>query len=272
MTAEYEQKVIERFPNLDYAEFKAVDNRMERFVIDDLSYKNPACRSRFREAIELFVLACKGYVNAYTAEELTLPVNRRLEGLLERLDPSRTILIFPGNGAKSAKDLLPKPVLESFSSLDIDVCRKVLRDMSIAGVDILTPLGSIRKLLPKKPESCVIIDDVVSSRATTYAIKATIDAEEDFDWYAASWMTLSPLQVRGKKEDKFGSGIVGFRKTITSLVYQGESGTPSNNSLSSFIGTDEKSKAVIAKYKEKYVEDEEVFDQAVDIIRRLSDG
>jgi hypothetical protein len=272
MNTEYGQKVSERFPNLEYGELKAVDNRQERFAIDDLSYKNPSCRTQFREAMELFTLACTGYVNIYTAEGLAISLNRQLEDLIERLDPERTLFIFPGNGARATKELLPGSVLNTFSSVDLNVCRKVLPDMSISGVEVLTSKPVIKQALPKRLENCVLVDDVVGSRTTALAVKSAMDQDSRYEWYAASWMTLSPLQVRGKKEDQFQSGILGFRKAITALVYQGESGNPANNSLSSFIGSDPRSQTVTERYREKFAEDRSAFDEAIDIMRRLSNG
>lgn len=273
MNKDYEQTVREQFPNLQYGEFKILDNREERLGIDDLSYQNSCLRPQFREIIELFVMACKGFVNFYSAEGLAISLNNQLEELLYRLEPEKTVLVFPGQGSQPVKDLLPKEVVNYFQFVNLLTKRRLSKEMRVEGVDIINGRSVLRKTLPSKLTTCILMDDVVLSGSTAQAVRSFIDDRGEYDWYTASWMSLSPLQARDrKKDDCFKSGLPGFRRTLTSVVYQGLSGTPANNSLSSFAEVNEKSEAIIDGYKRKYVEDFTTFDEAIESLRRLKNG
>ena len=269
MSKEYEMKVQDKFPNLRYTEFLVVDNSSERLAIDDISGRDPDKKSAYQEAIELLVLSCKGYLYVQKAEDLARSLNYRLRETLEGLNPENTLLLFPGNGSKLTKQLLPKPILEYFPPIDIDVRRRIRRDMSVAGAEILTPLAKIKAAMPEKLEYCVLIDDVVATGATAQALRNKIDPRGELVWFAGSWMTLSPLNVRNRQDDKLKSGIVGYERNTTAMVYQGEKGPPANNSLSSFAQKTQKSIDMIALYRQKYAEDVDAFNTAIQEMRRL---
>lgn len=267
---DFEQRIRSTFPNMQYGEFKEIDNRQERFAIDDLSYRFSDKKLEFQELIELFVLACKGFVYVQEATNLARSMNRLLEEKLSQLDPERSVLIFPGSGSQAVKDLMPKEVFNYFPSLNLEVCRVVSPDMSINRVDVKTGKNVIRQLLPIRIETCVIVDDVLASGSTTQAIRDFIDPRKELNWYTSVWMALSPLQSKQRKQpDEFQSGLPGFNNVFTSLVYQGKNGIPANNSLSSFAQSGVKANAVIDGYKRKYVEDEETFDSAINQLRGL---
>ncbi|MDO8429514.1 MAG: phosphoribosyltransferase [Candidatus Daviesbacteria bacterium] len=267
--SEYEQKVKEKFPNLKYDEFLTIDNSQQRLAIDDLSYKYPKLRSQFQDAIELFVLACKGFTNVYSVEDLAFNLSKNINCFLRGLNPDETILVFPGEGAKQVQSQIPTSISEIFKNINIEVRRQLAPNMAVMGVNIMTPSSVIKKLLPSKITTCILLDDVITTGATAFAIKDTVDERSKFDWQAASWMMLSPLQVKNRKDDDLRSGLSGYSRTITGLIYQGESGIPANNSLSTFAGSGPKSESVITRYREKYVENQLVFTEAIMQLRRL---
>lgn len=268
MSTEYEQKIRTAFPNLDYREFKLLDNKQERLGIDDLSTQYS--KEKVKELAELFTLACKGFIYFYSAEYMSLSLNNQLDNLLERLNPERTLLVFPGNGAQAVKTLIRPEVFKFFGSLDLQVQRILSQDMSVSRVDILTGKTLIHKGLSPKLCSCVVIDDVLLTGTTAQSIRKFLDDRDNLEWYMGTWMSLSPLQSRPKRElDQFGSSLPGYRKVVTNILYQGISGIPANNSLSSFAEFDEKSNLIIDGYKRKYVEDLETFDHVIEALRRL---
>lgn len=270
MNREYEQTIRNQFPNLVYSEFRLIDNRSERLGIDDLSFTMPDKQALIQELVELFVLSCKGFTYFYSAQELSIGLNNKLDDVLEKLDPERTVLVFPGKGAQAVKQLVRPEVFKFFASLDISVKRLLAQDMSVSRVNVLTGRNDIKPFLPKKLVSCVIIDDVLLSGATAQTVRSNLDQRKNFDWYAAAWMALSPLQAKARKApDCNQSSLPGFRKVVTKILYQGENGIPANNSLSSFAEFDEKSGIVIEGYKRKYVEDAQTFDQAIGALRRI---
>lgn len=271
MNKEYKQIVREKFPNLQYSEFRVLDNQQERLAIDDLSYKNPLLRSLYQKLAETLTLSCRGFINVLGAEELSVSFNNQLEELLARLNPKRSVLIFPGNGAKAVKDLLPKTVPDYFTCISLETCRQLAPDMSVDRVEVLTSRSSVQKLLPPKLTTCVIIDDVFASGSTAQTVRKFFDQGSAFEWFAGGWMSLSPLQAKDrKKPDDYQSSLPGFQRLITSIVYQGITGIPANNSLSSFAENDKKSELVIEGYRRRYVEDVDTFNKTILELRILN--
>jgi hypothetical protein len=270
MGKEYEQLIRERFPNLDYSEFKLIDNSRERLGIDDVAFRNPENGDQVKELVELFIISCKGFTYFYSAEGLGITLNNRLDSILEKLDPEKSILIFPGNGAQTVKQLIRPEIFKFFSWLDLDVRRILSEKMSVNRVDVTTGRNVVRERLPSKLNSCVVIDDVLMSGSTAQSVRSFLDPRDDLEWYAATWMTLSPLQAKPRQAPNiFKSSLPGYISVTTNVLYQGSSGIPANNSLSSFIGDGEKSKIVVDRYREKYVDDLNTFNGILETLRKL---
>lgn len=271
MSKEYEQTIKDRFPNLEYSEFRIVDNSRERLGIEDVSIAIPEKDEQVRESVESFIMACKGFIYFYSAQDLSARLNDKLDSLLGQLDPKKTLLVFPGNGAKTTKDLMRPEIFKFFGTLDLEVMRVLEDNMSVSRVNVLTGKNEIRKVLPKKIEACVLIDDVLLTGSTAQSSRQFLSPlVDEVQWYGSTWMALSPLQSKTRRDnDAYKSSLPGFSRVVTVVLYQGTNGVPANNSLSSFIESGERSKIITERYKEKYVEDLETFETALDSLRRL---
>ena len=106
---------------------------------------------------------------------------------------------------------------------------------------------------------------MIATGFTLTALRKTLD-QRNAEWFAASLMSLSPLQRRGKVKNAL-SGVEGYNVIISPLVYQGISGTPSLNSLSTLVSESEKGNIVRSRYLQAYVADTEIFTESVQKIR-----
>lgn len=265
----YAKRLETEFPNLRYADLAVVgDPTEQRLLIDDVSIKvTDQKQLSFQQGLDLFRKSCRGELLVFTTSDLAETMNRRLVAILSNSDPANTILIFPGNSAQDVKNLLPEEVRSTFPQLDIPVRRQLGANMAVSGVFVLTP----PTLLSDRNDGnrCIIIDDVIATGATAQAVRDWIDPSGRQEWQATSWMSLSPIQVKDRRRnDRYQSGLPIFTLVETALVYQGLKGTPPNNTLSTFLGTNEKSEAVRTRYIEKYVQDAEGFASAIEQMRR----
>lgn len=257
----------ESFPKLVYSESVLVDNTRERLCIDDVSNKIPGRAREIQELLELLVLSSRGTLNLFDAQSLSATLNRQLESLLTNQNPEETLVIFPGAGSQPVKDLIETGILKPFPCLELQTQRLLGPDKRVQKVDILTGKTIVRRYLTKKITMCALIDDVLVSGLTAQSIRDYIDPKGKLRWIAMTWMSLSPLQSSTRQ--LASSGLPNFEWLFTSILYQGLRGIPVNNSLSTLIGTGEKSRAILEKYRENFVENTEVFDKTIESLRRL---
>ena len=262
---ETEQKLARDYPTLYKERFVLVDNRQTRLALDDISYKTDASTE---EGIELLLMSCKGWVEMYDTAKLTDTLALRMQTFLQGLDKKRTLVLFPGNGAQVVKDrLMESNALEGLTTADVETQRQVDQKGSVVGVEIVGKNQVREKISATKPDTILVFDDVISTGSTLTALQTAFPVR-NAQWYAATLMTLSPIQNRRNGKP---SGVDGYKSIITSVVYQGISGIPALNSLSTLIGDSPKSEVVRAKYIDDYVSESETFAEAVQMLRqRLS--
>ena len=260
------QKRIARDYSSFYTDaFVMVDPKLTRLVIDDISYRAQS-PTQVQEYIEFLLVACKGKAQCFDAAKLTQALASKVDRLLTTLNRRRTAVIFPGNGSQVLKDLLPDELLEDTTLVNATTQRIINpQTRAVESVTILDALQVRQKLLKARPETVLVLDDVIATGFTLTALRKTLD-QRNAEWFAASLMSLSPLQRRGKVKNAL-SGVEGYNVIISPLVYQGISGTPSLNSLSTLVSESEKGNIVRSRYLQAYVADTEIFTESVQKIR-----
>ncbi len=254
MRADAKQRIARDYPCLYMDEFLLVDNRSCRLAIDDLS-----CQAKFSidEYLEFLFVACKGEVKAFEATQLTTALAKKVERLATVVPAQRTAVIFPGEGAQVVRKLLPESLLEDMTIISIPTQRKVeVRKKTVAGV-IVGNVTQVRKQLSDmKINTIIVLDDAIATGQTLTALREAFPGR-NIDWYAGALLTRSPLQNRERAGSS--NGIEGFKSILTPIVYQGTNGIPALNSLSTLIGTSDKSEAVRRRYMDDYVTDRNIF-------------
>lgn len=260
--AALKEQIGKIYPLLYSDRFMLVDTKTTRLAIDDVSY---LVQEPIAEDIDTLMLSCRGWVEVYDAENLSLKLDAKLQRLLAALNKNRCIIIFPGNGAKTVKDLLPEKTIQEASIIELPTERIVGKNGEVEKVSVMETAKARKIISNAKTETIIVLDDVIVTGSTLSAIKAAIPGR-NIEWYAGSLFMRSPIQ-RGKGTNA-QSGIDGYTAIITPVLYQGTTGTPPLNSLSTLIGTSEKSSIVRNRYIESYVEDKETFLQTVKALQK----
>ncbi len=253
------------FPSLYLDSLKLIDTSTTRLGIDDVWFK---MGFSINDELEMLQLACKGWLEMYNGENLVYSLKEKLEPLFRVLNKRKTILVFPGTGSKFIKTLMQDAICE-MGIVEIPTQRKVNASGVVEGVELGEKTVFRETVANRKAENIVVIDDVIVTGSTLKTIQQAFPMR-GLEWFGASLMMLSPLQRREKT--KIDSGVEGYKSIIAPIIYQGITGIPAVNSLSTLIGESEKSKMVRAKYIRDYVEDEQVFLQVVDTLQNKLKG
>lgn len=254
------------YPNLYYDRLSLIDPKRQRFVIDDISYR---AQGSVEDALEYLMLACTGDVLAYDAYQLSRGLAGKVDGLLRASNRRKTVVMFPGSGAQTVKDLLPEGLLDGTIVVEVPTQRRVDQRGTVEGVAV-GDVTRVRKIFSDtRPEGVIVIDDVIATGSTLYALREQFPGR-NIEWNAAVLMSLSPIQRRGLNSTR--SGVDGFGSVVTEIVYQGVSGIPAVNSLSTLTGDSEKSRAVRERYMAEYVADPDIFTEAVTALQEKMKG
>lgn len=250
----YQIDLSREFPSLYFDKVMIVDSIM----IDDVSYR---AKTSIQDDIETLALSCKGYVEIFDAQILALSLYEKMSRLFRLLNINKTLVIFPGNGAKTVKDLLPVAFVQQLAIAEIPAQRIVNEWGSVEKIELGGKNIVRERIREIKAETVVALDDVIVTDSTLTAIRDAFPTR-NIEWFALSLIMLSPLQNRNKL-GKSSSGVAGYTSIISPIVYQGANGIPPLNSLSTLIGNSEKSSVVRRKYMDKYVTEPESFLAAV---------
>lgn len=249
-----QEQVTKEYPTLYGDRFLLVDTQTTRLVIDDISYR---AQTPIKDEIETLTLSCKSWIDIYDARVLIITLEEKMRRLLEIINPRRSLIVFPGNGAKVVKDLLPRDLLENVNTLEIPTQRKVTANGAVAGVTLSDMTITRKMAVDIKMQNLIVLDDAIVTGATLTTIREAFSARA-VEAFAGSFFTISPLQRKNNP-----TYIEGFKSIFTSIIYQGTTGIPPLNSLSTLIGNSDRSVAVRAKYIRDYVEDTETFLEAI---------
>ncbi|MCL5091317.1 MAG: hypothetical protein M1342_00630 [Patescibacteria group bacterium] len=261
---EMDGKLERDFPKLYKDESVLIETPSTRIAVDDLSWK---ARQSIAEALEFLFVACSGEIVSYDVRRQGQKLVEKLVRLMTVLDRKKTLAIFPGDGAQAVKEQLPEKLLSGLMAVDLPVRREVdARTKTVKGVTV-ADVTKIRKLIADgKFNTFLVLDDVIATGATASAIRAAFPVKNG-QWYAGSLLMLSPLQNRSRAAGP--SGLAGYGSIIAPTVYQGTAGIPAVNSVSTLIGTSEKSVAVRNRYINDFVIDQPIFTEMVQQLRQM---
>jgi len=152
-----------------------------------------------------------------------------------------TLLVFPGNGARFVKNLLPNEIVKKFSQTSVFAKR--------GWYNTKNPLVVVGEIMPQNllmlnVKKIVVIDDVISSGSTMSKLyNCNYWKFPRADWFAASWLMQYP-------RTKVSSGIKGFQKTITTSLVEGNQGKRvSIDSLSTLLQDSEIAENYATRFK-----------------------
>lgn len=258
------EKLRQRFPYLYFDCLALIDTKRSRIIIDDVSYR---ARESIAEEIEALALSARGWTAVYDARTLAAVLGSKLQSLDRAIGTSKTLIVFPGEGAKVPRDLLPSSLFEDAVQIGISATRTIdPRNGGVKGIE-LGGLTEMRTIIKRNDVRFVVaIDDTVATAATLTALWEA-SQNRNVDWFGGSLMMRSPVQNSANNRG-VASGVPGYTSMITPVVYQGTHGIPAVNSLSTLVGTSRKSELVRAKYLDNYVEDRETFLAAVQSMRQ----
>lgn len=264
LRADYENRLNRDFPALYRDEFCLVDNRSMRIVIDDISYQTDVS---LEESLEFLFIACSGDIQSFDARRQAQMLAQKMERLKTVLDPRKTMVLFPGNGAQTVKDLLPEDFFADMEVICVPTTRTVdPKTKAVQGVAI-SEVTQMRKMVSdKRITNFVVVDDVIMSGTTLTALREALPGR-NATWYAGGLFMLSPIQNKGRA--KTPSGVDGYMSIVAPTVYQGTNGIPAMNSLSTLVGESEKSNMVRERYMTDFVSDPEIF---IEMVKQIQES
>lgn len=256
---EIKYKLSNEYSALYMDRFLLIDTRTTRLMIDDISYRATAPS---QEDIETLALSCKEWIEIYDAKSLTMALSNKTSGLFGAINKRRTLVIFPGSGAKTVMDCLPEGLINGIKAVPISTQRIINEKTGAVEKIDLAGKTQVREAIREiNAETIIVLDDIIVTGSTLTTIRDTF-LTRGIEFFAGSLMMLSPLQNRNKL-GKSSSGVAGYTSIISPIVYQGTNGIPPLNSLSTLIGNSEKSSVVRRKYMDNYVTEPKSFLAAV---------
>lgn len=250
----YRLRLERDYPSLVYDNFILIPNGT-KIIIDDVGVR--------QDKLAQMASALDGQTYVYSQYDLVRYLEKQLEDFLRTSEARRIAYVFPGQGARSVQQMLDGRLLEGSEAIDIDIGRKLLPNGGISGID--TDTDKIE--FETNPELVVVIDDVVASGATAAHVREMCNAA-NAEYIVAPLMMLSPVQnMYTQYQQGWGevslSGVRGYNQVQTPLLYQGQSGIPPVNSLSTLISDTKKGQVVREKYAGKYAINRDSFELAL---------
>ncbi|MDO8657758.1 MAG: hypothetical protein Q7K55_03390 [Candidatus Levybacteria bacterium] len=237
------------YPNLEFDEFKWIDNANAHLVIDDLSCRsnNPAVA----EAIKSLEISCRGLLQIYPVVDLSRKLWGRISAATQDFNPERMLLIFPGEGAETVKSGIADQFSPNLRSVVLPARRmKDPETGNTIGTDLPWDRQSIEAMLTTQEiDKIVVIDDVIDSGRTLLDLRRKVDYP-DANWYAGAPIVFSPLPYKGR--DRATSSILEYERIFASIVLQAEENPVPLNSLSSFVEGGAKTDKLVTKCLDQY--------------------
>lgn len=267
--AGYESELRRKYSSIYFERFTLVDTNKSPLIIDDVSYRiSQTAGAEVEMGFELMRMAILsgGDIERYDATSLTQVLAQQTQRFLDGMDPKKTVVIFPGSGAKTVKDIFSSESMDRLQTVTVNAKRKIdPRTNAVTGVEIGNKSQAKEAIADIRPSSIVVVDDTIATGATLRAVQDAFPSR-NAQWYALSLMTLSPTQNRSN--GKCDSGVEGYTSVVSPIVYQGTTGKPSLTSLSSIIGTTEKSQLVRQRFCERFIEEKDAFTEAIKALQQ----
>lgn len=163
---------------------------------------------------------------------------------LYRPDESTTLLFFPGSGAKAV--IRESENIGNFlykKGYFLDTARIVDKGGKVQNVLVTFPSELDNWLRQGSVSRVIVVDDVIATGKTLSAIAAMIrtKAPSPVELEAISWFCRNPTETGG------------YSRVQSVFRYRSIDGWPALNSLSTLMGTSEKSKMVRSRFIKRFV-------------------
>ena len=255
----YETRLSKDYPLLDYQSFVLVPDGF-RLIIDDVSFSGKRQYS-VDECIDQLSRACIGTTCVVGISELTNSLEDQLLKMFPSVKTRNKVSLFPGSGAEVVKKSLSDEFNQMFDSISFSAERII--DESGRVVGVRTDVESVS--IDPRFEMVMIVDDVIATGSTAIWSRRLCFPQGPI-FMTSALMMLSPIQNRQYSQNRGevgGAAIIDFDRVYAPVVYQGQSGIPPVNSLSTLIASSEKGELVRRRYLQKFVTDQSGFQQAV---------
>jgi len=185
-------------------------------------------------------------VNAYSATE-------ELARLIGPIDIDRTLIIYPGNGAKTVKDYMQELGLDIAKGITVPA-RRVSLGKGKFEISIDFPLS-----LPEKPKEVLVIDDVVASGQTCRELACALMRRYGTlpKMKLASWVMLSSAEFSSYYDNVFSSIVV-----KPNYVQR-----PPINSLSCLLSPESKYDRIKQQYSARYLRNSVSLDELEKLVK-----
>lgn len=254
------ERLKREYPSLQYQQFILLDDDY-RIFIDDISLPNDDS-ILIHQKIEQLASACSGGTYIYSINDLTNQLKKQLNTMLENMQKNSVLLIFPGEGSQSVKKLLFND-MALYKTIDIPARRKIdTSSGKVEGVDILIQDNFHDYLSENDIKTILLIDDVIATGTTAVNIRERCD--KNIVFIAAPLLMFSPIQNKQYEYNRQPpSGIKGFTKIATPLVYQGLGKIPPVNSISTLMGQSDRSKIIRDRFCNRNVSQLNLFNNSM---------
>lgn len=232
-------------PAIFFNAFKWVNHHI---VIDDLSHFLPV-----NGDVSKFEESCGGKIKIYSMQELTR-IMERIMMTDPQIDQSNTVFLYPGDGAETVRSLLSDEVRDGFPSLSIGAKRVKDASGAVVGIDTPWDKNILNTVIdPDQVEHFVVVDDVIDTGRTLFAI------QQQMDHPTASWSTATPIMFSPLPYDRTStpSSLEGFQSVTATLILQGDINPAPCNSLSSFVEGGKKTDKLLLLCEREYVKPEQ---------------
>jgi hypoxanthine phosphoribosyltransferase len=182
-------------------------------------------------------------------------VTQELSKLIGKIDPLKTLVVFPGNGAKIVKDYTVNLNLDIARGIEIPTKRVETRNgqfkIAFELPDSLSP----------RPEEILVVDDVVASGQTCRELACALARKYGIlpKMKIACWLMLSNSQFLPYYEQVYSSMIV----KPSSIVSR-----PPINSLSCLLSSEDKYNEAKRQYFSKYFKNSISFEQLKQLVMK----
>lgn len=253
--ARMETELRATFPRLHFAMAEWIGNPNAHLVIDDITVN--ANGQEVTDGISMFSFYCRKGITVYPITDLTTSLATDLAEFLGKLDPNRTMIILPGEGALTVRNALPKQLFENFPSVIVKARRiKDPETGDAIGVALPGAREDIQTAIEDLPiENILVVDDVIDTGKTIQELQREANIPYAA-WSAAAPIMYSPLPYG--RNLLFPTSVEGYDDLYAAMIIQGESNPVPLNSLSSFLEGGEKTDRLIAKCLAQYVDAQDV--------------
>jgi hypothetical protein len=187
------------------------------------------------------------------------------QGIIQKMvsskNPESTVIIWPGEGAKSVFQSVYAniPELNYFMNIFAPTSR-IVENGKVRGV--IPEFNNYWSVLTNPDVTeILIVDDVISTGTTINTImdQIRLNRDQPINFSACTWFLRQPTNA----------GNNGITEIQSVWKYMAVEGYPALNSLSTLLRTDQKGQVVRDSYKQKYIKYPYGFDKQIDYIRSL---